>query len=71
VTHEFGVGLGLAEGDGSDVHSTMNHVLDSQNRVPDTADIIAIESIYGPAPTLTSTPPASPPAPSAASAPHN
>ena len=64
ATHEFGVGLGLAEGDGSDVNSVMNHKLTSLNRAPDPADIIAIDSLYGPAPN-----PAPPPAPAPAS--HN
>jgi hypothetical protein len=50
TTHEFGVGLGLAEGDGSDVYSVLNHVLSSLNRVPDSADIAAIDKLYGPAP---------------------
>ena len=74
TTHEFGVGLGLGEGDGSDVHSAMNHVLTSQNRIPDAADIIAIESLYGPAPKPTPVPapaPAPAAAPAAGPAPHN
>ena len=33
TTHEFGVGLGLGEGDGLDVNSVMNHKLTSRNRV--------------------------------------
>jgi hypothetical protein len=71
VTHEFGVGLGLAESDGSDTKSVMEHVLTSQNRVPNAADIIAIDSIYGPAPMPTAAPSASTPAPLAAPASHN
>jgi predicted Zn-dependent protease len=59
ATHEFGVGLGLGEGDGSDMNSVMNHSLTSLNRVPDPADVMAIDSLYGPAPKPT---PASPPA---------
>lgn len=62
TTHEFGVGLGLGEGDGLDVNSVMNHKLTSRNRVPDGADIIAIDSLYGPVQT---------PAPAPASASHN
>jgi hypothetical protein len=68
VTHEFGVGLGLGESDGSDMNSVMEHVLTSHNRVPNAADIIAIDSIYGPAPMPSSTPSASAPAPLAAPA---
>lgn len=53
ATHETGVGLGLAEGDGSDANSIMNHVLDASNQVPDAADIAAIDSLYGPPATST------------------
>jgi hypothetical protein len=47
--HEFGLALGLAEGNGSDPHSILNHLMTTANRVPDAADIAAIDSLYGPA----------------------
>lgn len=52
ATHEFGVALGLAEGNGSDPGSVMNHVQGPSNQVPDAADIAAIDSLYGPPATV-------------------
>jgi beta-glucanase (GH16 family) len=45
AAHEFVEGLGLAEG--TDPASISNHVLSSTNRVPDVADVIAIQSLFG------------------------
>ena len=47
ATHEFGAALGLAEGDGSDSSSVMNHIQTPSNQTPDSADIAAIDSLYG------------------------
>lgn len=48
ATHEFGAAIGLAEGNGSDSSSVMNHTLTSSNQVPDAADIAAADNLYGP-----------------------
>jgi predicted Zn-dependent protease len=47
ATHEFGAAIGLAEGSGSDANSVMNHMQTAANRVPDGADLAAIQSLYG------------------------
>lgn len=48
TAHEFGAALGLAEGSGADKRSVMNHVQDGANPVPDTADVAAIDRLFGP-----------------------